>query len=42
MFPGDSSTHSSGPLTGREWVAVAGTLAFLALWLALSFTASAV
>ncbi len=42
MLTDDSLTPTSGPLTGREWIAVAGTLAFLALWLVLSFTAGAI
>jgi hypothetical protein len=41
MHPGDPSMPNSGPLTGREWIAVAGTLVVLTLWLVLSFTAGA-
>jgi hypothetical protein len=37
MVPGKSSSPTSGALTVSEWTAIASSLAFLALWLAISF-----
>jgi hypothetical protein len=37
MIPSKSSSRASGALTVSEWTAIASSLAFLVLWLAISF-----
>jgi hypothetical protein len=37
MIPNKSSSRVSGALTVSEWTAIASSLAFLVLWLAISF-----
>jgi hypothetical protein len=37
MILGHSSMSPSGRLTGPEWAAIASSLAFIAIWLGISF-----
>jgi uncharacterized membrane protein YozB (DUF420 family) len=37
MVPSKSSSPASGALTVSEWTAIASSLAFLVLWLGISF-----
>ncbi len=38
MVPGNSSASPSGRLTASEWAAIASSLAFITIWLGISFT----